>query len=82
MGVNDSGCWRACGVGAASALAILLFAAGSAAAATTTTRFLSPGAYEFTVPTGVDRVTIVAVGARGGQCSRRWAGSGRRSPPR
>jgi hypothetical protein len=54
-------------VGAAGAL-LILSGAAAAHAATTTTRFLSPGAYEFTVPPGVSRVTVVAVGARGGGC--------------
>lgn len=59
--------WRFCGLGVASALSLLWVATG-AHAATTTTRFLSPGAYEFTVPPGVSRVTVVAVGGSGGDC--------------
>lgn len=37
-------------------------------AASATTDFTSPGAYEFSVPLGVTSVTVVAVGAAGGNC--------------
>lgn len=54
-------------VGLASVVSLLGVSA-AADATTTTTRFLTPGAYEFTVPPGVSRVTVVAVGGAGGDC--------------
>jgi hypothetical protein len=61
--------------------AVVTVSAADAQATTTTTTFRSPGAYEFTVPAGVDQVTVVAVGGAGGDCigdlDREWGPGGR-----
>lgn len=52
-----------------AALVVLAWpGAGVAQAASATTTFDSPGVHQFTVPPGVRRVTVVAVGAAGGSC--------------
>jgi hypothetical protein len=46
------------------------------AAATNTTAFTSPGQYSFVVPEGVRSVTVIAIGAAGGDCSVDQGGAG------
>ena len=56
-----------CGVSVAGVL-LLLSIAATARATVATATFVAPGDHSFTVPAGVHEVTVVAVGARGGDC--------------
>ncbi len=53
---------------AGALVAMAWSAAGAARAATKTATFTGPGEYSFTVPAGVRSLTVIAIGAAGGDC--------------
>jgi hypothetical protein len=69
-----------CGVSVSSAWLPLSIAAAARATVATAT-FVAPGEHSFTVPAGVDEVTVVAIGARGGTDRQSRSNRGTASAP-